>query len=179
MVPGKHNNSQKSSEENCNQSKRVCEESPSVSRSYDCTFCKRGFTNAQALGGHMNIHRKDRAKNKKKNLEQSSMNSAEYFPAVSSEDPQQKTIYYTGMGAEVRFQVYLPSSNPYTTNEINHLASSNPNDLSSVWRPQRFTLHDDHLDANLSLRIGPAVVEDGQGRNENEVDLELRLGHDP
>ncbi|KAK6120335.1 hypothetical protein DH2020_046026 [Rehmannia glutinosa] len=31
-------------------------------RSYRCTFCKRGFSNAQALGGHMNIHRKDRAK---------------------------------------------------------------------------------------------------------------------
>ncbi|XP_042482616.1 transcriptional regulator TAC1-like [Macadamia integrifolia] len=31
-------------------------------RSYDCTFCKRGFSNAQALGGHMNIHRRDRAK---------------------------------------------------------------------------------------------------------------------
>ncbi|PSS34951.1 Transcriptional regulator like [Actinidia chinensis var. chinensis] len=31
-------------------------------RSYSCTFCKRGFSNAQALGGHMNIHRKDRAK---------------------------------------------------------------------------------------------------------------------
>ncbi|KAL0451117.1 UNVERIFIED_CONTAM: Transcriptional regulator TAC1 [Sesamum latifolium] len=31
-------------------------------RSYRCSFCKRGFSNAQALGGHMNIHRKDRAK---------------------------------------------------------------------------------------------------------------------
>ncbi|CAN1849885.1 Transcriptional regulator TAC1 [Linum perenne] len=29
--------------------------------SYTCGFCKRGFSNAQALGGHMNIHRKDRA----------------------------------------------------------------------------------------------------------------------
>ncbi|CAL5065879.1 unnamed protein product [Urochloa decumbens] len=28
---------------------------------YECSFCKRGFTNAQALGGHMNIHRKDRS----------------------------------------------------------------------------------------------------------------------
>ncbi|TXG74149.1 hypothetical protein EZV62_002728 [Acer yangbiense] len=34
-------------------------------RTYDCTFCKRGFSNAQALGGHMNIHRKDKAKLKK------------------------------------------------------------------------------------------------------------------
>ena len=30
-------------------------------RSYECVFCRRGFTTAQALGGHMNIHRKHRA----------------------------------------------------------------------------------------------------------------------
>ncbi|PON68840.1 Zinc finger transcription factor [Trema orientale] len=36
--------------------------SSSSARSYECTFCKRGFSNAQALGGHMNIHRKDKAK---------------------------------------------------------------------------------------------------------------------
>lgn len=39
------------------------EEDVSVhSKSYTCSFCKKGFSNAQALGGHMNIHRKDRAK---------------------------------------------------------------------------------------------------------------------
>ncbi|BAS82303.1 transcriptional regulator SUPERMAN [Oryza sativa Japonica Group] len=27
---------------------------------YGCVFCKRGFTTAQALGGHMNIHRRHR-----------------------------------------------------------------------------------------------------------------------
>ncbi|KAF9593967.1 hypothetical protein IFM89_026510 [Coptis chinensis] len=37
-------------------------EGPSHLRCYQCNFCKRGFSNAQALGGHMNIHRKDRAK---------------------------------------------------------------------------------------------------------------------
>lgn len=31
-------------------------------RYYTCNFCKRGFKSAQALGGHMNVHRKDRAK---------------------------------------------------------------------------------------------------------------------
>lgn len=30
-------------------------------RSYTCTFCKREFRSAQALGGHMNVHRRDRA----------------------------------------------------------------------------------------------------------------------
>lgn len=31
-------------------------------RFYSCSFCQKGFSNAQALGGHMNIHRRDRAK---------------------------------------------------------------------------------------------------------------------
>nr|GMD23682.1 transcriptional regulator SUPERMAN-like [Ipomoea batatas] len=31
-----------------------------LGRSYDCVFCKRGFKTAQALGGHMNIHRKNK-----------------------------------------------------------------------------------------------------------------------
>ena len=39
-------------------------ESEVKTRSYECSFCKRGFSNAQALGGHMNIHRKDKSKHK-------------------------------------------------------------------------------------------------------------------
>ncbi|MCO5607496.1 hypothetical protein L7F22_061692 [Adiantum nelumboides] len=31
-------------------------------RSYGCSFCGREFSSAQALGGHMNIHRRDRAR---------------------------------------------------------------------------------------------------------------------
>lgn len=31
-------------------------------RSYSCSFCKKEFRSAQALGGHMNIHRRERAK---------------------------------------------------------------------------------------------------------------------
>lgn len=31
-------------------------------RSYTCTFCNREFRSAQALGGHMNVHRRDRAR---------------------------------------------------------------------------------------------------------------------
>ncbi|CAA0836374.1 Probable transcriptional regulator RABBIT EARS [Striga hermonthica] len=31
-------------------------------RSYSCTFCHREFRSAQALGGHMNVHRRDRAR---------------------------------------------------------------------------------------------------------------------
>lgn len=31
-------------------------------KSYTCCFCKRELRSAQALGGHMNVHRRDRAK---------------------------------------------------------------------------------------------------------------------
>ncbi|XP_010524045.1 PREDICTED: transcriptional regulator SUPERMAN [Tarenaya hassleriana] len=31
-------------------------------RNYACSFCRREFKSAQALGGHMNVHRRDRAK---------------------------------------------------------------------------------------------------------------------
>nr|POF09462.1 transcriptional regulator superman [Quercus suber] len=31
-------------------------------KSYICSFCKREFRSAQALGGHMNVHRRDRAR---------------------------------------------------------------------------------------------------------------------
>ncbi|KAL2486448.1 C2H2 and C2HC zinc fingers superfamily protein [Abeliophyllum distichum] len=41
-------------------------------KSYECTFCKKGFSNAQALGGHMNIHRKDKAKMKQSSKDQTS-----------------------------------------------------------------------------------------------------------
>ncbi|KAK9282386.1 hypothetical protein L1049_005303 [Liquidambar formosana] len=30
-------------------------------RHYTCSFCRRKFKSAQALGGHMNVHRRDRA----------------------------------------------------------------------------------------------------------------------
>ncbi|PSS13997.1 Transcriptional regulator SUPERMAN like [Actinidia chinensis var. chinensis] len=31
-------------------------------RNYPCGFCKKQFKSAQALGGHMNVHRRERAK---------------------------------------------------------------------------------------------------------------------
>ncbi|CAH8361477.1 unnamed protein product [Eruca vesicaria subsp. sativa] len=46
-------------------------------RSYTCSFCKREFRSAQALGGHMNVHRRDRARLR---LQQSSSSSSTPSP---------------------------------------------------------------------------------------------------
>lgn len=53
--------SKSSSDETTDRSDQNDETGSVIARSYECVFCKRGFTSAQALGGHMNIHRKDRA----------------------------------------------------------------------------------------------------------------------
>ncbi|GMI95929.1 FLORAL ORGAN NUMBER 1, FLORAL DEFECTIVE 10, SUPERMAN [Hibiscus trionum] len=55
----------KDSSWSCNNNKCFGEDSqcgfPWPPRSYTCSFCKREFRSAQALGGHMNVHRRERA----------------------------------------------------------------------------------------------------------------------
>lgn len=110
----------------------------------------------------MNIHRKDKAKAKLKNRDETSkkFTDTRYFTPQ-----EQQSGYYRGhVGGQVNYQVYLPSSNP------------NGNYLP-VWKQER----DFDVDSNLSLKIGiSSQVDDGNIIvKENEVDLELRLGHDP
>ncbi|KAI3447714.1 hypothetical protein Pfo_004379 [Paulownia fortunei] len=51
-------------------------------RSYSCSFCRREFRSAQALGGHMNVHRRDRAR-----LKQSSIPQLEVVPQNHALNP--------------------------------------------------------------------------------------------
>ncbi|KAG8373150.1 hypothetical protein BUALT_Bualt12G0141000 [Buddleja alternifolia] len=147
-----------------------------VGRSYECNFCKRGFTNAQALGGHMNMHREDKSTFKQK-INQENVKSNERYvdlscsSRISSVDRRQ-----IGDEQVMNYRTYLPLSNPSFQTRVF------PNSDLPVWREELFK---DCLDENLSLGFGRSPpVEDGGGvgdRNleENEVDLELRLGHDP
>lgn len=139
-------------------------------RSYECTFCKRGFTNAQALGGHMNIHRRDRAK-AAKHPSASTRSEEDTHPKrlslISSETPR----HYK----QRSYPLYLPSNprNPHVHHE-NALEKN-----SSLPFP-----YGGDSGTNLSLWVGSANTEDSQSekkeeRQEDGVDLELRLGHDP
>ncbi|KAF9676858.1 hypothetical protein SADUNF_Sadunf08G0047100 [Salix dunnii] len=65
-------------------------------RYYTCSFCKREFRSAQALGGHMNVHRRDRARLKQSltlsprndvfqhqnHIQRSLKSSGSHFPTV-------------------------------------------------------------------------------------------------
>lgn len=79
-------------------------------RSYSCSFCKREFRSAQALGGHMNVHRRDRAR-----LRQSS--PVEDFP---------------------HYPFLTLSTNPCPSLNPNSNPNPNPSDTSSA-SPSLFT----------------------------------------
>ncbi|GAA0185494.1 hypothetical protein Leryth_006324 [Lithospermum erythrorhizon] len=166
MESGKLNNSSSSGD----QQEKSSDDEARIGRSYDCNFCKRGFTNAQALGGHMNIHRKDKAKaNKRNSKEPSSPNQLPHIPIA-------QTTYY---------QVYLPSPTYYYQQGYNN----NPFDYQAPWtgHGSRVIDEDHHGGLNnnlLSLNFGtPSHVHQfGERRNDiieddSEVDLELRLGN--
>ncbi|KAK8491415.1 hypothetical protein V6N13_025201 [Hibiscus sabdariffa] len=152
-------------------------------RSYECTFCKRGFTNAQALGGHMNIHRKDRAKAKEprssmvpnRAMNEESMNPR-YVP--THEPSKYNPIFEAQTQGNVHVYFQAPVSSPrlpYGYYDCDFLAPA---------MPQPFSINEELSSANLSLQIGPAIVDDNEMMmegimKEDEIDLELRLGHDP
>lgn len=177
--PGKQGSSDSSSEEN-DRLEQVKEDTATTKRSYECTFCKRGFTNAQALGGHMNIHRKDRAKakqttsssfsNKSMAMNEDYMNPR-YIAPVSSEPAK----YYPVFEAQRDYLMYCPpsASSPRDPHAYN--------DAEFSPRSQSLRMNEELLGANLSLGISPTYVEDNDVRRETmeeeELDLELRLGH--
>ncbi|KAF3638402.1 Transcriptional regulator TAC1 [Capsicum annuum] len=133
-----------------------------VGRSYECVFCKRGFNTAQALGGHMNIHRKDRIRINRPNQNQ---NNGRYHAAA----------------AHVNFRTYFPaySSTSTTSPFLMNGPDSGSEDHNNT--QQCLNLFGDDWRMSLSLQFGAHAVETmetnkGTG---DDLDLELRLGHDP
>ncbi|KAK7257829.1 hypothetical protein RIF29_32086 [Crotalaria pallida] len=126
-------------------------------KSYECNFCKRGFSNAQALGGHMNIHRKDKAKLKQQSsldIHHQKVPSLEGKKSlqkdhVSSRDDETKLIHMK----------QLPLFEESPTRSENQ-------------KPQG-QIHDG--DEIITRR---ALSSNGQGSS-LELDLELRLGLEP
>ncbi|XVF32430.1 hypothetical protein REPUB_Repub17cG0082100 [Reevesia pubescens] len=158
-------------------------------RSYECVFCKRGFTTAQALGGHMNIHRKDRAKNRPSSVPIVSGNKVdgENYASLSSYSypPIQSYQPHYSLSPEVHVsynQAFFPASGwgfsrPPHTHQNDELFVDNSQHLNPFG--------EEDWPRSLSLRTGPSHVDDHENKKtdgssqEDELDLELRLGHDP
>ncbi|CAL1383206.1 unnamed protein product [Linum trigynum] len=146
------------------------EDGAGMGRSYECVFCKRGFTTAQALGGHMNIHRKDRATTNKptsrpKPADDANNNNNNYHHFYNSLQQYPLHHYPTRPAAHAFFP------GPVITTAVPPAYL----DLfgEDSWRGRRNML----LPPSPDLRTHQSrEMEAGGG--DGGLDLELRLGHD-
>lgn len=131
-------------------------------RSYDCVFCKRGFSSAQALGGHMNIHRRDRARIRDSNTS----------PMQSSSSPPVVVMMAEGnVRPDHDEEMYIFGGSPTSKFNINHqdIRSFFPmgsEDQPSIVRPCHLPMH----------KITPAMVEEERRQELIRYGKELELG---
>ncbi|KAJ0967269.1 hypothetical protein J5N97_024186 [Dioscorea zingiberensis] len=144
-------------------------------RSYECMFCKRGFTTAQALGGHMNIHRKDRAKMRQPSA-----------PLVRKPQDQFSSYVHHQQSYMSHKPLY---PHPSLYNNVFTGSSSVGKDTKvygddigvGVRRPQELSLFSEEVPLSLSMSsFNDGISGDYGGekmKEGEELDLELRLGH--
>ncbi|KAJ8750605.1 hypothetical protein K2173_015779 [Erythroxylum novogranatense] len=147
----------------------------SQARSYGCTFCKRGFSNAQALGGHMNIHRKQKSKLKFSPIDShQDLDSSRVAPsflskkdAMSSKDERSSTNLRQVLGQE--------SGASYDM-EITHVRAIRELPLF-VDKPFSKGPQKQNIQVQAIPKMG--LLLSRRGLPNSELDLELRLGTEP
>ncbi|ONI00142.1 hypothetical protein PRUPE_6G070100 [Prunus persica] len=163
-----------------------------AAKSYECTFCKRGFSNAQALGGHMNIHRKDKAKLKQ-------VSSSNTIETKQHQQQQQRLLDIPKMPSSYSSPI-VPTINSSEHNKLKPSRDAERNTSTWPWflneegdATMRHNIDPNHLSqvqqqlplfsqATSQARVhenpGLRQVHGDQGLqpSASELDLELRLG---
>ncbi|KAK9144495.1 hypothetical protein Sjap_004398 [Stephania japonica] len=165
-------------------------------RSYSCTFCRREFRSAQALGGHMNVHRRDRAR-----LRHSPTGSSAADPASSPSSSSALFFPTQDFVSNGGLCLLYPFPNPNNASVFNPIASMNngcadspsPTFLSVSPFPTNDLIMPSCSPHNFSIPTSVqyachSIVENtyldvGDDNNKKasfeELDLELRLGSKP
>ncbi|PKI46888.1 transcriptional regulator SUPERMAN-like [Punica granatum] len=159
-------------------------------RSYTCTFCRREFRSAQALGGHMNVHRRDRARLHQTQYSPTGRPCS--FPTTSNSTTPPPPLIISNQdfaaqrGLCLLYQ--LPNPNGFiSTRTINNntcLDSSSPSTLLSIsaYRPNtNSSSNSPRSEAETSSDEGTKMKKSNNISKESsvEIDLELRLGQRP
>ncbi|XP_048624565.1 probable transcriptional regulator RABBIT EARS [Brassica napus] len=175
-------------------------------RSYTCSFCGREFKSAQALGGHMNVHRRDRARLKQQSL---SSSSTDQTTPLDYDHQQQVQKQHEVLDVGPKFPVQEDSRKPNgSKREISDVGNSNVLESSM----KRFEHYNDEVKTDLSIglvssefdsrrkqlingvlaskkaktdvsrlpmMVGLVIGVSKINGHHEELDLELRLGADP
>ncbi|MQL77490.1 hypothetical protein Taro_009860 [Colocasia esculenta] len=158
---------------------QVDDDDTGTGRPYECMFCRRGFSSAQALGGHMNIHRRDRARIRQPpRPEEEASEGCDYIQRHQNYRPAVYPPAYDPLRGP--YGVYFPGG----SSSISSTSAARPTAQGrgvAQWerrRELRMFGGDLHLGLGAS---GDDKREDGQRRQSEEdggLDLELRLGMD-
>ncbi|KAF8029302.1 hypothetical protein BT93_E1859 [Corymbia citriodora subsp. variegata] len=99
-------------------------------RSYSCSFCRREFRSAQALGGHMNVHRRDRARLKQSPIPQSEILHPEH---QNHRNHIQKSMPHLGFPSHPQLCTlfYNPNPNSIPPGAFISPTSASPSRVSS------------------------------------------------
>ncbi|KAI3812727.1 hypothetical protein L1987_17439 [Smallanthus sonchifolius] len=163
-------------------------------RSYTCTFCRREFRSAQALGGHMNLHRRDRARlhQAQPNLKNPNSSSASSTLLITNEE-----LVAGDGGICLLFSLPKPNSifKPSSINKVNgsppHLHSITPHPNTGNFNfPVVMAPHSLNYSLSNSIKNGASTSIDHKSNQRvgldntikktdlavEGIDLELRLG---
>ncbi|ESW28662.1 hypothetical protein PHAVU_002G007100 [Phaseolus vulgaris] len=171
-------------------------------RSYTCTYCRREFRSAQALGGHMNVHRRDRARLHQPPPSSSSTTTTSSLPTSSPyiNIPPQDLVANAGLCLLYHLPS-SPSAPPFPNSPTSNGPSSSPSPSTflsiSSYPSNNFLMQTSfNFPSAPSAGINPATVSSFCYNNSSkveqsatsssfatghleELDLELRLGHKP
>ncbi|TMW80619.1 hypothetical protein EJD97_017736 [Solanum chilense] len=145
-------------------------------RCYTCSFCKRGFKSAQALGGHMNVHRRDRAK---------FLMMRHHSPPTTTNDKPRCSLLNlnTNPNPNIPPSSTSPPPSPSSSRKLSHCSHGGansheimrkcvviPNLKSSTTTKDSLCMQVKEF-VRLDLQIGLFT------ESKQELDLELRLGY--
>ncbi|KAG0459195.1 hypothetical protein HPP92_022323 [Vanilla planifolia] len=132
-----------------------------LSRSYTCSFCKREFRSAQALGGHMNVHRRDRAR-----LRQF---SPPWEPSLGPNPNPNSKANYTINVPNLNMP---PPSNLAEGDELSPVFHNFPSLISPLSFFSSSSSPASSAEDKGMFKVGLSL-----GDEEGDMDLELRLGY--
>ncbi|CAK8534986.1 unnamed protein product [Lathyrus sativus] len=166
-------------------------------RSYTCSFCRKEFKSAQALGGHMNVHRRDRAR-----LRQSSPPTTHHELQTQTQgssmlnlnnNPTNPNNFFSNNSSLLQQPSSSSSSSLATTLKpitctlplfvvdgilLNPSLSAMTSEKSKIEECDVFACEDDH-ECRI-MKKGENIIrmdlEIGLPRDYDNLDLELRLG---
>ncbi|KAG6438248.1 hypothetical protein SASPL_103185 [Salvia splendens] len=153
-------------------------------RNYSCSFCNKEYKSAQALGGHMNVHRRDRARMRLSPNPNPNPNPNPSLSLSSSAMPS--TAKFLPCNVAHLAEVSSPSPPPPREDELGATGFSSPrqsmgkckNGDVEMLEFASFSRRNDVIRLDLSLGLMQDAKEDSNSDLDMDLDLdlELRLG---